>query len=129
MDIKPSNIVLDTEGNAILIDISGIGGVTLAWLAPEIRDEISPFDLPFEKRRRNDIWAYGKLLSEIAVHAGDNSYVGTLKSIAAKLMEEDTRIRMTLPEAISRLEIWEDKIRSCAGFQRLSITNIVTHPL
>lgn len=50
MDIKSSNIVLDGKGNAILIDISGIGGTTHEWRAPEIRDEISPLDLPFEVR-------------------------------------------------------------------------------
>lgn len=47
MDLKLSNVVLDNDGNTVLIDISGIGGVTYEWLAPEIRDEISPFDLPF----------------------------------------------------------------------------------
>ncbi|KAE8327153.1 hypothetical protein BDV39DRAFT_175904 [Aspergillus sergii] len=33
MDIKPSNVVRDAEGNSILIDISGIGGITHAWRA------------------------------------------------------------------------------------------------
>jgi serine/threonine protein kinase len=36
MDIKPSNGVLDIYGNAVLIDISGIGGITHEWRAPEI---------------------------------------------------------------------------------------------
>jgi hypothetical protein len=103
MDIKPSNVVLDAEGNAVLIDISGIGGMTYEWRAPEVRDELSPLELPFERRRWNDIWAYGKLLSEIAAHAKDCPYSETLRSIAAKLMEEDTQIRMTLSEAILRL--------------------------
>lgn len=66
MDLKPSNVVLDDDGNAVLIDISGIGGVTHEWRALEIRDKISPFDLPFQTRRLNDTWAYGKLLKEIA---------------------------------------------------------------
>lgn len=30
MDIKPSNIVLSIDGNAVPLDISGIGGVTHA---------------------------------------------------------------------------------------------------
>ena len=79
MDIKPSNIVLDAEGNAVLIDISGIGGVTHALRAPEIRDELSPIKLSFETRRWNDVWAYGKLLSEIVMHMEDSPYSGTLK--------------------------------------------------
>lgn len=28
MDIKPSNVVIDGNGNVVLIDISGVSGVT-----------------------------------------------------------------------------------------------------
>jgi serine/threonine protein kinase len=102
MDIKPSNVVIDDSGNAVLIDISGIGGVTHEWRAPEIRDEISPIELPFETRRLNDIWAYGKLLAEIASNAGDSPFAGTLKW-AAGHFTEDVHNRWTLSEGISRL--------------------------
>ncbi|KAG0156256.1 hypothetical protein PDIDSM_3433 [Penicillium digitatum] len=105
MDIKPSNIVLDDDGNAVLIDISGIGGVTYEWRAPEIRDEISPFDLPFEERRLNDIWAYGKLLAEIASIARGSPFAGTLRLVADHLTEENVHHRWTLSEGISRLKI------------------------
>jgi serine/threonine protein kinase len=105
MDIKPSNIVLDNDGNAVLIDISGIGGVTHEWRAPEIRDEISPFDLPFQTRRMNDIWAYGKLLTEIASNAGNSPFAGTLRLVADHLTEENVHNRGTLSEGLSRLKI------------------------
>ncbi|KAJ5131440.1 protein kinase domain-containing protein [Penicillium bovifimosum] len=105
MDIKPSNIVLDNDGNAILIDISGIGGVTYQWRAPEIRHEISPLDLPFHTRRMNDVWAYGKLLTEIASNAGNSSFAGTLRLVADHLTEENVHNRWTSSEAISRLKI------------------------
>ncbi|KAJ5582999.1 serine/threonine protein kinase [Penicillium sp. DV-2018c] len=105
MDIKPSNIVLDSDGNAVLIDISGIGGVTRGWLAPEIRDEISPIDLPFQTRQMNDIWAYGKLLTEIASNAGNSPFAGTLRLVAGHLTEENVHNRWTLSEGISRLKI------------------------
>ncbi len=36
MDLKPSNVVLSGESDAVLIDISGIGGVTRQWLCPEM---------------------------------------------------------------------------------------------
>ncbi|KAJ5971891.1 protein kinase domain-containing protein [Penicillium vulpinum] len=105
MDIKPSNIVLDDDSNAVLIDISGIGGVTYEWCAPEIRDEISPFDLPFQTRRLNDISAYGKLLTEIASNAGNSPFAGTLRLVGDHLSEENVHNRWTLSEGISRLKI------------------------
>ena len=76
MDIRPSNVVLDNDGNAVLIDISGIGGTKYGWLPPEIQDDIS--GLPFETCRLNDNWAYGKLLAEIASNAGNCPFVETV---------------------------------------------------
>ncbi|GBF64776.1 hypothetical protein TMEN_7492 [Trichophyton mentagrophytes] len=111
MDIKSSNIVLDGKGNAILIDISGIGGTTHEWRAPEIRDEISPLDLPFEVRRLNDVWACGKLLSEIASHAGSSPHATILEQVARCLMRDDTMTRIGLSEAMSRLEAVRTRTR------------------
>jgi hypothetical protein len=102
--LKPSNIVLDEDGNAILIDISGIGGVTHEWCALEIRDEISPFDLPIETRQMNDIWAYGKILGEIASKVEDSSFTMTLKIVVDRLTQ-DVCTRWTLDEAISQLRM------------------------
>ncbi|GIK01719.1 hypothetical protein Aspvir_005757 [Aspergillus viridinutans] len=104
MDIKPSNVVIDGNGNAVLIDISGVGGITHEWRAPEIRDDISPGSLSFEVRQLNDTWAYGKLLSEIISHGGASPFSETLDRVVACLTREDTLARMTLPEAISRLK-------------------------
>jgi serine/threonine protein kinase len=103
MDLKPSNIVIDSEENAVIIDISGIGGITREWCSPELQDEASPFDLSFEQRRLNDIWAYGKLLSEIALHARDDPFTNSLEQVAERLMKDSSRSRMSLPWAISRL--------------------------
>jgi serine/threonine protein kinase len=108
MDIKPSNIVVDAEGNAVLIDLSGIG-VTYEWRAPETRDILSPEELPFEDRRLYDTWGYGKLLSEIVEQAVDCPYSEAVKLIAARLMEDDPHKRMTLTEVISRLETEDGK--------------------
>ncbi|KAL4795930.1 kinase-like domain-containing protein [Aspergillus venezuelensis] len=110
MDIKPSNIVIDSRGNAILIDISGIGGFTHGWLAPEIRNDMTclPSELPFEVRRGNDIWAFGRLLGQIASEGGDCPSGKGLEQIAGELMIEDVQQRMGLEEAISRLRILAD---------------------
>lgn len=111
MDVKPSNVVLDDDGNAVLIDISGIGGITHQWCAPEIWDEldgISPFDLPFRTRQLNDTWAYRKLLAEIASNVGDSPFAGTLRWVADHLTEEDIHTRWTLSEGISRLNSVEN---------------------
>ncbi|KMU73700.1 hypothetical protein CISG_03750 [Coccidioides immitis RMSCC 3703] len=105
MDLKPSNIVLDADGNAVLIDISGIGGITQGWRAPEIRDGISLSEFPYEVRKSNDTWAYGKFLSELILHVEDSPTAKTLKRIAGCLMVENVHARMTLFEAISELEL------------------------
>jgi hypothetical protein len=104
MDIKPSNVVIDGNENAVLIDISGVGGITHEWRAPETRDDISPGGLPFEDRQLNDTWAYGKLLSEIISHGGAGHSSETLDHVVGCLTKEDTLARMTLREAISCLK-------------------------
>ncbi|OAG33975.1 hypothetical protein AYO21_11875 [Fonsecaea monophora] len=63
-DLKPGNIVIDDCGNAVVIDISGIGGVTYELRAPEICFEASQASLEAEKL--SGIWAYGKKMSTIA---------------------------------------------------------------
>lgn len=55
-----------------MIDISGIGGITHAWRAPEIREETSTLELPFKARRLNDAWTYGKLLSDLPSQIGES---------------------------------------------------------
>ncbi|KAI2957999.1 hypothetical protein CBS147323_8823 [Aspergillus niger] len=104
MNLNPSNIVLDADGNAVLIDISGIGGVTPEWCAPEVLGDILPRDLPFEQRQLNDVWAYGKLLSEIASQIRDDPYVETLRQVADGLMEGDHQKRMSISMAIAQLK-------------------------
>ncbi|OQD89732.1 hypothetical protein PENANT_c002G09091 [Penicillium antarcticum] len=112
MDIKPSNVVLDRDGNAILIDISGIGGQTYEWLAPEILAENGEFDHPFEDLESNDVWAYGKLLDVLASNAGDSPFTATLKFIAEHLTEEKVQRRWTLSQAISYLNTCKDTDQS-----------------
>jgi serine/threonine protein kinase len=102
LDIKLSNIVCDVEGNAVLIDISGVGGVTHSWLAPEMKEEEYPADKTFQARLLNDIWAYGKLLCEIAAHGGC-PFAIQVRHIAEGLMNENPHSRPSLSVAIAQL--------------------------
>lgn len=128
MDIKPSNVVLDSSGNAILIDISGIGGITRAWCAPEVQDTISSFELSFNVRQWSDVWAYGRLLLEITKRAKQSSYVKHLKSIADELMKEDIQKRLSLPDAILQRSrppswayaAWHTSHTVCEAIRKLS---------
>jgi len=61
MDLKLSNIVISADSDAVLIDISGIGGVTRDWLLPEVQASNLLWKETFELRKQNDIWAFGKL--------------------------------------------------------------------
>ncbi|KAJ6185216.1 hypothetical protein N7519_006517 [Penicillium mononematosum] len=59
LDIKPSNIVLDVNKDAVLIDVSGTGGFMWEWLSPEMQNilqnsEITPSNTPFEARVATD---------------------------------------------------------------------------
>ncbi|PGH16211.1 STE/STE20 protein kinase [Helicocarpus griseus UAMH5409] len=102
MDIKPSNIVLDMEGNAILTDIGDMV-VTNSWLAPEMKQEGWPPDKPFRERVLNDIWAYGKLLHDMSTNMDINPLSTHLRKLADKLMREPES-RISLAEAIFQLE-------------------------
>ncbi|KGQ01718.1 hypothetical protein PAAG_11566 [Paracoccidioides lutzii Pb01] len=71
-----------------LISAAAAGSLANAR-SPEIQDETSPFDLPFEQRRFNDIWAYGKPLSEIGSHAKDDPSANALKRGCRLLNERE----------------------------------------
>ena len=81
MDLKPSNVVIDIHGHALLIDISGVGGITPEWTAPEIRDK-NILNLSQRERAQSDIWAYGRIMFALAQSRdwGDEVCVSTPSS-------------------------------------------------
>lgn len=101
MDLKPSNVVISANYDAILIDISGRGH-TYEWLAPEMRDMPNPAEQPFEARVQNDIWAFGKMLSQMVDISRNNAERELLKRVAS-LAAVEAALRITLHCAISQL--------------------------
>jgi hypothetical protein len=82
MDLKPSNVVISADMNAVLIDISGIGGVTRQWLSPEMLKEDDPVSQSLEARKQNDIWALGQMLLAMAEACSDAQEKQLLRSIS-----------------------------------------------
>ncbi|EXJ82238.1 serine/threonine protein kinase [Capronia epimyces CBS 606.96] len=110
MDLKPSNIVLDDHGIAVIIDISGIGGVTWNWLAPELRERVgADAHFTFEEGRGGDIWAYGKLLVEIAKSVGRIEGVQRMFDIGTDIINQSPQSRTSLPELIWSLQSEEQE--------------------
>lgn len=103
LDIKPSNVVLDSEWNAFLIDIGGTGCYTWEWLSPEMQaymeenTEKTPADPPLDLQVATDYWAYGKLLSFIATECSSgNAKSAKLRAAGDDLTKPDLRTRSTL---------------------------------
>ncbi|KAJ5555301.1 hypothetical protein N7535_007740 [Penicillium sp. DV-2018c] len=109
LDIKPSNIVLDANENAVLIDVSGTGGYVWEWLSPEMQiliqqnSEPNPANTPFEARVATDCWAYGRLLSALAEKCGTPGISRKLQFIADGLAKTTPESRITLCDALSQL--------------------------
>lgn len=100
MDLKPSNVVISAKGEAVLIDISG-GAITQEWLSPEMRHLFSPCSQDFEARVQNDVWAFGKMLSQMGSVSSEDVEKELLNSVASLT---DVSPRITLCDAISKLQ-------------------------
>jgi serine/threonine protein kinase len=102
MDLKPQNIVLSRDMHAILIDISGIGGISPEWLSPEMRSLSAdkPLKADIDAQKQNDVWALGRILSAMA-HA-NFTYDTVLNKISLLAMVEVPH-RIPLRDAISNL--------------------------
>jgi Protein kinase domain len=103
MDLKPSNIVISINDDAVIIDISGMA-VTKDWLAPEIREVDDPISLPWEARRRNDIWAYGMLLSMMVQFESNEEKARLLHEVIDETRKEEPSERVELCHVIVKLE-------------------------
>lgn len=103
MDMKPSNIVIDGKHNAVIIDISGIGGVSQEWLAPEMRDVHDPISVREQFRTQNDVWALGCILSNVAEFLKDSREKNAIERVALEATAEEPASRISLHQAICEL--------------------------
>ncbi|KAJ8124728.1 hypothetical protein O1611_g8913 [Lasiodiplodia mahajangana] len=106
MDLKPANIVINAEWSTIVIDISGIGGVTPEWLSPRLREKADPLSQSLEIRKQNDIWALGKILFTIAKVS---------KSVDKQLLESVAWAAIQVPVCISLDDIIRRLSRVVSG--------------
>ncbi|KAK3693127.1 kinase-like domain-containing protein [Podospora appendiculata] len=103
MDLKLANIVVTADWNAVLIDISGIGGVTREWLSPEFHDEGDPLSWDMEARKSNDVWALGKILTAMADVSCVEEESQLLRRIAQSALQTSSSRRISLGDIITKL--------------------------
>ncbi|KAL9609947.1 MAG: hypothetical protein Q9167_005320 [Letrouitia subvulpina] len=108
MDLKPSNVVVDIYCNAVLIDISRVGGITPEWTAPEIRDK-QFLDVPYRQRTQNDVWAFGRIMCVLAQSRGWADEAGFLREVVTETTKDDPEMRIGLVDAISLLRDSEER--------------------
>lgn len=102
MDLKPENIVLSEDLNAILIDLSGIGGTTRKWLSPDMKVLSNPLSQDIKLRMQNDFWALGKILSAMVDATCNEMEKQLLRRVSFQATTE-TLPCISLHDAISNL--------------------------
>jgi tRNA A-37 threonylcarbamoyl transferase component Bud32 len=102
MDLKPSNVVVDDNYDAKIIDISGMA-TTTEWTAPELRKCLSPTLLPLGTRIKHDVWAFGMLLSTILLGYNESGE-SHLHTLVENTTKEDPEQRISLRKVLSELE-------------------------
>jgi serine/threonine protein kinase len=101
MDLKPSNIVMSAAWKAVLIDISGIDGVSNEWLSPTMQKTAEPLEQSVEARKQNDIWAMGKIFLAMAARTGCEWERELLEQVARDAMQANPK---SLQEILSQLD-------------------------
>lgn len=62
---------MSKEWNAVMIDVSGIGGTGDEWLLPELFESLDRCSESWELRVQSDTWALGKILALMAKAIND----------------------------------------------------------
>lgn len=101
MDLKPSNIMVDHNGDAKLIDLSGMA-TTAEWTAPELRNCLEPTWKPWKTRVRHDIWAFGMLVRKLLDI--NESSESPLVELVENTTKENPEHRISLNEVLLELQ-------------------------
>lgn len=102
MDLKPSNVALSGESDAVLIDISGIGDVTRQWLCSEmLESKKDPLSWSIAEQQQSDIWVLGQIILAMA----DACCADEQKQLLGSVALATTRLhpRIPLGEVIAAL--------------------------
>jgi len=102
MDLKPGNVVITRDWDAVLIDVSGIGGFTYEWLSPEMVEVDDVLSQPLASRKFNDIWALGRMFGGMACVLSDEADQELLRRLGLAATVETPASRIHLDEIISR---------------------------
>ena len=114
LDLKPSHIVISANYDAVLIDINA-RAVTQGSLLPEMRELSYLRSQDLQSRLQNDMWAFGKNLSQMANVSCEDAEKLLLKSVASQVTAEAPS-RVSLRNAISQLQ------------PRMNVCSRQTHP-
>ncbi|KAJ5341909.1 hypothetical protein N7541_011033 [Penicillium brevicompactum] len=106
LDIKPSNIVLDANDNAILIDVGGTDGFMWEWLSLEMRILIRqscPVNKPLDARIVG-LMGDRSQLSLKRPRSGTLEISIRLQVIADRLTKATPESRISLCDALAQLD-------------------------
>ncbi|CAI6342319.1 unnamed protein product [Periconia digitata] len=99
MDLKSSNIVISSDHDAKIIDVSGLA-TTREWMPPEFQEHLDPTYLPWDSRVRGDIWAFGRLLSLMIPLEHDERKARLVAGIIRGMTEEHPEKRSELDDVV-----------------------------
>ncbi|KAK3905215.1 kinase-like domain-containing protein [Staphylotrichum tortipilum] len=84
MDLKPANVVINAGLDAVLNDVSGIGGVAQQWLAPEMLAAADPLSQSIEARKKTISGHWLREATQIAVRPPPRAAVSDIVAVLSE---------------------------------------------
>ncbi|KAH6716305.1 heterokaryon incompatibility protein-domain-containing protein [Leptodontidium sp. MPI-SDFR-AT-0119] len=92
VDHKPENIVNSADQTLVIID----------WLSPEMQQVLEPLSENFGERRKNDIWALGKILFAMADATNNKKHEQMLRNLLMQATAE-VHSRISLQDMMAQV--------------------------